>query len=56
MAQLGVEEMKVGVTTQDGRAGSLELFAGVVRVGGDAVPDVSVHAFVVLSGVGDGDG
>eukprot|EP00624_Nannochloropsis_granulata_P004098 evm.model.NODE_30636_length_21967_cov_24.367916.4 len=51
-----MEEMKVGVTTQDGCAGSLKLFAGVIRVGGDAVPNVGVHAFVVLNGVGDGDG
>jgi len=51
-----VEEVKVGVTTQNGGAGGLELFAGVVGVGGDAVPDVGLHAFVVFDGVRNGDG
>lgn len=56
MPQLGMEEMEVGVTTQDGGAGGLELLAGVVGVGGDAVANVGLHAFVVFDGIRDGDG
>ena len=50
-----MEKMKVGVAAQDRGAGGLELLASVIGVGGDAVADVGVHAFVVLDRLSNRD-